>query len=75
MTLDEDAGMGNLAPCNHCGQTVARDAPTCPHCGGAHPAMSKAGAVRALLVLALTLAFLGGLAWFIHGLWNAMGGK
>lgn len=65
--------MTDLAPCVHCKQTVARGAPTCPHCGGSHPAIKPATGALAIIGLVLTIAFFAGLAWVVIGITGAMG--
>lgn len=60
-----------LAPCSHCGKTVAVGAPICPHCGGQHPATPRVTSALALVGLLLMTAFFLTVAYFIYGMVTA----
>ena len=61
--MEPPAKVSALANCHTCGKEVARDAPTCPHCGTQHPVPGVGHAVSAstigcvLLMLAAFVAF------------------
>jgi predicted amidophosphoribosyltransferase len=40
MIVDSDKHL-HLTFCHYCHKEVAKNAPTCPHCGGESPAMSE----------------------------------
>jgi hypothetical protein len=50
--------MGELIPCEHCEQPIARNAVRCPHCGGISTTITKLqfGGIFVAVVIAIGLA-------------------